>query len=114
MPLVRRHRVKKSFNNISFNQLVSARNSLSMSAMSRPRVKFTKLYHLNKLYWKRLTVYSRVQIALGPTAFLVQITNFAFVDAGLKNINSFRIGSEMKKASQILYSLEDQDSLFYT
>lgn len=85
-----------------------------MSAMSRPRVAFTKLYHQNKLYWNRLTVYSRVQIALGPTAFHVQIKNLAFVDAGFKKVNSFRIGSEMKKASQTIFSLEYQNSLFDT
>lgn len=69
-----------------------------MSATSRLRVAFTKTYHQNKFYWKRLTVYFRVRIALGPTAFLVQIKNLAFVDAGLIKVNSFRIGSEMKKA----------------
>lgn len=49
-----------------------------MSAMSRSRVAFAKIYHQNKLCWKRLTVYSRVQIAIGPTAFFVQIKKLCF------------------------------------
>lgn len=59
-------------------------------------------------------VFFRVQIAVVPTTFLKRIINLAFVHSGLKKVNSFRIGSEMKKASQIIFSLEDQDSLSYT
>lgn len=43
--------------------------------------------------------FSRVQIALGPTDFLLEIKYLAFVDTGLKKVNSLQIGSEMKKAS---------------